>query len=495
MEFLTNPLSFPITLVCILLLISTLWSKNKLIDWVSNNKRKSEVIFLCLLLLFAFLLRINGYTRYSAWTDELYSSCIAANPHLPWINVIRDPGQPPLYYFLLRIWFIVFGWSEASGRMLSVIIGTLGILTLYYFVKMMCGRKYAFFVTFLLAINTSHIFYSNEIRMYVFLMTLVPLVSQCFFLLLRKENLKNYLLYILLGALTVNTHYYGILFICANFTIYIYTNRARLFTRPVLFFLIANITIAISFMPFFLFTALSHAWQDNNFNSWISKPDKESWIIFIFVLIALCFYIIIKRYFKAVKNISKYNHSLIDYVIYVCSFIFIAAFIISLERPILQMRYLTIILPLLFSIFPILIFNNVIKYKKLNIIFPFFMFTIFAYNFRLFVDDSFNIHKEVQAYITADINTHPQKKVSVLYNTYGGKYLALFYNFPKIELYSPTTMSNIVYVNVLSTDTFLHSNRNKSMLTLLVTELQKNNNSLKIKTTLDGEYIYKIYLK
>ncbi|MCL2776092.1 MAG: glycosyltransferase family 39 protein [Oscillospiraceae bacterium] len=500
MEFLTNPLSFPITLICILLLVSMFWYKNKLVDWAYAHKRESEIILVFLLLLFAFLLRINGYTRFSAGGDELYSSCSGANPHLPWINIMNDPGQPPLYYLLLRIWFLIFGWTETTGRMLSVITGTLGILTLYGFVKMMSGRKYAFFAAFLLAINLSHIYYSNEIRMYILLMTIIPLAAQVFFLLLRKGNLKHYLLYILLGVLTVNMHYYGILFICANFLIYILYNYKKIFTKTAAGFLLANIAIAISFLPFFFYTALPAAWRDKGFNSLIPKPDEELWMVFIFAVAACVLYPVIKRQIKAVKS-----HSLIEYAIYACSFIFILIMLISLKRPILRVRYLCILLPLLCSIFPVLIFNKVDIGKAGSIIKYTLILFLPYYVYNLTFGGNYNFaYKELYQYMAADISTNSLKKHSELipflnpkgavffldiYNkellSYNNTNTSSFYNTPKAEFFPLNDGTEVLYI-------YSRNYKEKLIYNALSNVKDK---TLKIQTPLDKEYIYKIYLK
>jgi hypothetical protein len=66
-------------------------------------------VLLLLVVLFGFVLRINGYTRHSGWSDELYSATRAGNPNLPFIQTFSDPGNPPALYLF---WHIRSVWES-----------------------------------------------------------------------------------------------------------------------------------------------------------------------------------------------------------------------------------------------------------------------------------------------------------------------------------------------------------------------------------------------
>jgi hypothetical protein len=480
--FLINPFSFAATLAFILMIIALLWTP-AFSNSEETNDKLLEIIMLLVLLTFAFLLRINGATRHSSWTDEFYSSCVAANPDLPLLNAFKDPGNPPFFYLLLRFWHELFGWSEASGRMLCVIIGTFGIVSIYIFVRAICGTKNAFLAALLLAINPSHIGYSNEIRAYILQMTLVPLVSLFFFLMLQTGTRKNYILYVLAGSALVNTHYYGVLLIAFNGFYYLTLNRKYAFTRKAIVFYISNGVIALSLLPFFMITAFQKALINSGFNTWIGRPEKKASMVFIVLLLSCLLFSLIKRRSKTVQNILQQSGGLLEYAVYAGSFIFITAYLVSLKRPIFTWRYVSICLPLLVSIMPILVFN-VMHFGKLNglIRFVFVLVSMqFSYGFTLFVGGSNDVYKEAQEYISADIAAHPLTAAEL------NDRHPLYYGLAKIAPFSQGVQYDVVYINPIHKTEPL-------MMRVLADAGLDGSNVLKIRTT-NGKYIWKKYLR
>jgi 4-amino-4-deoxy-L-arabinose transferase-like glycosyltransferase len=486
--FLGSPVSFPVTLACLLLAIALLRTEIAT-QWAllkTRHKKRLEIIMLIALLGFAFLLRINGFIRHSSWSDELYSSTVAANPNLPLWNTFKDPGNPPFFYLLLRFWHEIFGWSEPSGRMLGVVIGTLGVVSLYFFVKSMCGVKCAFLAALLLSVNPTHIGFSNEIRAYILQMALVPLVSLFFFGLLRKTSCKNYVLYILAGIAIVNTHYYGVLLIMFNFIYYIGINRKRLFVKKTTVFFIANIIIALSLLPFFAVTAFRRALMDGGFNSWMSGPGKQEFLAFV-TLVLVCFlFAMIRRRSKAAKNISAQSGGLLDYAVYAVSFIFIAMFLASLKRPsILTWRYLSILLPLVISILPLAAFHITGCIRpaapiRVDSFLAAMMLMQFSYGFKLFGGGNYmDTGKEAQEYMLADIAAH-SLKVAELY-----EWDISYYGDEKIPAFAPGEDYDVVYIN--------STNEERAFGTLANAGLD-GSGVLKIRIT-GGIYVWKKYLQ
>jgi hypothetical protein len=482
--FLLNPISFSAAFAFMLISAALLWTEIKMkFSNIKKNGKRFEIIMLFALLVFAFLLRINGLTRHSSWIDELYSSTVAANPNLPLSNTFKDPGNPPLFFLLLRLWHEIFGWSESSGRMMCVVIGVLGIVSLYFFVKSTCGVKYAFLATLIMTINSTHIGYSNEIRAYILQITLVPLVSLFFFALLRKNSHKNYALYTFAGALIVNTHYFGVLLILFNFIYYLIINRKLLFVKKMIVFYISNIIIALSLLPFFVITTLQRVLTDSNFNTWISKPGKREILVFIVLLLVCFMFPMIKRLSKTAKNISSRSGGFLDYAIYAGSFIFISAFLVSLKRPILTWRYLSICLPLLISIMPLAVFNF-IHFGKFDTFIRFVLVLTlmnFSYSFKWFGGGSNDVYKEAQEYICADVAAHSLKAAEI--NDKDPSY----YSLVKVALFSHGENYDVVYINPLHKD-------EAGISQILTSAGLDGMNVLKTKTG-NGKYIWKKYLR
>ena len=94
-----------------------------------------ELIALALLLALALILRLYHYDSFSLWGDELYSVGVVGYPDGDFASVFKDPGNPPFYNFLLKLWLHCFGYTSGAARGLSVAIGTIGVLGIYLLLR------------------------------------------------------------------------------------------------------------------------------------------------------------------------------------------------------------------------------------------------------------------------------------------------------------------------------------------------------------------------
>ncbi len=117
----------------------------------------------------------------SLWYDEGFSVYLATMPlREATLWTARDLA-PPLYYYLLHFWQVVFGTSEAAVRSLSALVGTLTIPFMYLVGKMLFGRLAGFLAAVLVAASPLYIWYSQETRTYA-LLTFLGLVAAWFLL-------------------------------------------------------------------------------------------------------------------------------------------------------------------------------------------------------------------------------------------------------------------------------------------------------------------------
>jgi hypothetical protein len=482
--FFSNPFGFSLSWFFIVFILVMFWTDLCAAYGALTEKRRKilEMALLALMTAFAFALRVDGLTRFSSWLDELYSSA-TADPSLPFMNTFGDPGNPPLYFILLRFWFILFGWSETSGRFLSVIIGLFAILSLYAFVKTLCGRKHAMLSAFLLTISSSAIGYSNEMRAYILLIALASLCARRFIVLLGNQNTKNTVLYILGGALIVNTHYFGVLFIAADFLFYFMYHKRRTALKQALLFLSANIVIALSLVPYFAVTAFQKALTNPDFNSWILHPGRKDIFVACMLSAACMVYYFARRYARKRQLLTEEKILLFDYALFTGYAIYMLAFLISLKRPILTWRYLVICLPLIFAILPTLVGMNIHNRGILIVInvYSLIFMCNFAVSFRAFGGGLSDVYKEAQHYIEADIRAHEAYVPSEWNNR-----LPCFYGFQNIPPYEPHKGYTMLYMNPL------HKNERQMDLQLEQFGLDARN-MLKIKINRD-KYIYKKYI-
>jgi len=491
MLFTTRPYKFVLTwffIFCLLFLL-----KQKVIHIYDGLKKLTlgkEILLLIFLLLIAFTLRINGYVRYSAWFDELYSIFIVGNPALPFNATFNDPGNPPFYNILLRYWFSAFGWTEYNGRLFSVLIGTAAIIPFYIFLKRFAKRSVAFLAALYMAISGLLIGYSQEIRAYILLVFLVPIMANYFMVIIetQKFNFKHIIRYIIPAILLVNTHYYGSLLVFSNFLFFILysvTKKSFSWKNTVLFF-ICHLIIALSLSPYFIFTAFNQALLNSNFNAWIKKPSGSMIIIAAIIPVFMILYIYLRStMFK--KNASSPSYDLVDYLVFSLSTVFLIAFGVSmLYRPILSARYLIILYPFLIA-FLAVIFAQIlpgITSKYAYAVCAVFMFLWLVNGYETNRGGSSSVFRESLAFIAHEAAAHPER-TSLELSPYSYYRLEHFYGYNTVSPYSPGDNYDVLFFNPL--------HRSQKAMFATLNNLAINQNSvLKIRVN-ERVSIFKIY--
>ncbi|MCL2272777.1 MAG: glycosyltransferase family 39 protein [Treponema sp.] len=462
---------------------------------VLNKKNNLAVILLIFILAAGFILRWNGYVRHSGWTDEIYSATRAGNPAMPFLNTFTDPGNPPFYYILLRFWFKVFGWSEESGTILSVLLGTFSIFSIYLPVKLFFGRKAALCAALFTAFSGFSIGYSQEMRGYILLMTLAPLISLALFKFKDKPSIKNLVIYILLSIMTINTHHYGTLLIVANFLLFISYVLYQKQWKKGIAFTAGNAVAVLSAFPYFYYMLFI---RNHNFIHNDSKPGIEHFFVFFIIIIFAFIFIFCKN-----KMLDKYREKTIKndqyiffvYLLAVPALIFSLSFIFSFFRMMISFRYLwPVSAPFGFAVSAIIVtyINKINKWPYLTVL----LIYIFTVSFNGIMPDipgrGIEGYKEARAYIAEDSAANPGKNSVMLNNAPAN---AAYYGYPNLPAYSENPDADVLYI----LNDIFYINEND-----MYNELQKNNidcnNMLKIYFDIkyprgDGNVVFKIYLK
>jgi mannosyltransferase len=399
---------------------------------------------LFIIIVIALILRIYHLDYQSMWIDELWSYN-AANPNNTFFEIYEivkaDGPHPPLYYYLLKITFHLFGYSSVSLRLLSVIFGTIGVYGIYLLGKISYNEKLGFVAALLLAINPFHIEYSQEGRMYALLATAT--IFSFYFLIkfLKQQTTKHFIFYLIFSVMMIYTHLYGLFSLVAQYIIFFVFLISNNNTKkiPLLIKTITGgILLTLTYIPVFDFLIKNKDRKDN----WIGAPEKdflyqtinsffgENDLLTIVILLLIVF--VLYHTFKSKINIhlddlNKKNN--LNIIIYICCVwlvitISIPFYISIIKMPIIVNRYFINILPaliLLLSIGIIYIKNKVFKNSILTIL-------ITAALIQLFIVNQYynRIHKsqfrEVSKYIlinkNQNNNTDFVSDLSVYYDTY-----------------------------------------------------------------------------
>lgn len=170
-----------------------------------------------LLLSVAFFLRLISLDQ-SLWLDEATTARVVQQYHyLEIINKFSPYDfHPPLYYLFMKFWINIFGDSEMSLRMPSVIFSLLVGWVIFLIGKAIENEKTGFWAAILFLFNPLIIYYSQEARMYM-MATIFLTVGLYWFLKVKNSKLKikNLLLINLFFSLAFLTFYGSIFFIVA----------------------------------------------------------------------------------------------------------------------------------------------------------------------------------------------------------------------------------------------------------------------------------------
>jgi mannosyltransferase len=168
--------------------------------WTSPIRPPRAGALLLGVTLLAALLRFYDLARQSIWIDEAMTIAYAGvfegmNPGRLLVNL-----QGPFPSLVLFGWTRLFGHSEFALRSLMAVVGTATIPALYWALRPAVRSGPALLAAFLLAVSPFHIWYSQEVRNYIFLMLLVVL-SVGFFLRLPRGGRRTWVLYTAVNVL------------------------------------------------------------------------------------------------------------------------------------------------------------------------------------------------------------------------------------------------------------------------------------------------------
>ena len=130
-------------------------------------RRQQRFLLLIPVLLLAFGLRVWGIAERSIWWDEGIGVWAARLPMLEGIRWTATDSHPPLFYMLLRLWWLIAGEGEFVLRFPSAIAGFLTILLTYHLGRQLAGDRVGILAALVLTLSRFSIMWAQEIRMYI----------------------------------------------------------------------------------------------------------------------------------------------------------------------------------------------------------------------------------------------------------------------------------------------------------------------------------------
>jgi hypothetical protein len=183
---------------------------------------RPALLLLLFILICGAALRFISLPHEALEGDELFSRRIVLLSPSSEMSAIRtDLVHPPLYYLLLQATTKIWGVSAVGVRAFSLLCGIVSIgLIAFLGLTLPEGRYAGMLAAALLALNQTHIFYSQEARSYAWYALVVLLlllwVWRITDLNISPPSMRHWVIGTLLMIMLVYTHYVGAIYVgCA----------------------------------------------------------------------------------------------------------------------------------------------------------------------------------------------------------------------------------------------------------------------------------------
>jgi uncharacterized membrane protein len=315
-------------------------------------KNKNFYIYLFIVVLFGAILRFININYSSLWADELYSM-LSVYPGNSWYEILymQRTYQPPAYFMLLWQWTKVFGYTEFSARLLSVLGGIFAII-----LSALLGRKIkdnwlGLLLAVIVAFNPTQIQYSLEARFYIFTYC-VAVISLWLHWHLLINKPRNIILYLFLAGVNASLcyfHHFGLFFVFAlfvhDFFVFLKEKHRQYFIQKI----ITYIVTALLYTPWF-FWGLIKGMSTTQF--WLKEIDVWKYFSFSMGYPAILTILFSVFILFIIKDLIKKENKYYSLFIFIVLFVIVLPLLYSFIRiPILVDRYGMVMAPVIYLIF------------------------------------------------------------------------------------------------------------------------------------------------
>ena len=336
----------------------------------STNKvfNQLSIGLLCFSVLVGSILRFWNLDKESFWVDEIFSALAATSASIKEMLAIFVIGDvhPPLYYTLLMGWTRIFGSSDWALRSSSALVSIVAFFFMYYQTKKVFGRQVATLATLLLIFSTASIAYAQELRVYSLLLLFSVITTLLWLHVVYRFQsgivARDFVIYTVVAVITSYLHYFGFLLIGFQVGYLIVLGLLyRRYYKQVGLVVVGWLTL---FLPWFFYHLSSltrccggHFWVKRlpfmvfykefiAFVFFCGHPERFHYrrIFFISLIVLAALHIVRSRNKLNLTQVKARLNSLVP-LMYVMIVPCIVLFVVSYHTPLLEVRFLIILLP------------------------------------------------------------------------------------------------------------------------------------------------------
>jgi hypothetical protein len=171
--------------------------------------RRSHLLLLATLCL-AFALRVYDLGDRNIWWDEGLAAWAARLSPRQIVDWTAHDVHPPLYFWLLSLWWRVVGDGEFVLRFPSALAGTLGVAVIYGLGRALAGRAAGLLAALTLTVSIFAISWSQEMRMYIWAAALATGSLWAALRLWAGSGRRAWIAYVLVCAASLWTLYLNV---------------------------------------------------------------------------------------------------------------------------------------------------------------------------------------------------------------------------------------------------------------------------------------------
>ncbi|WP_440678980.1 hypothetical protein [Candidatus Pelagibacter sp. HIMB1611] len=394
---------------------------------------KNNFLILIILIL-AFFLRYYNFDKYGYWMDEYWGTFYLSNPELSFYelqNRVEDFGKfqfgmpeptPIYYYYLLNIFFEIFGYNPENGRIFSILFSFTSLIFFFFTFKLITTKFNSIISLVLISLNIFLIWEAQEARVQSLNLFFVSVNLYLFcFLYFKKLNFLISIFYILSNIVMLSVHPLTAPIILAN-SIFLITKRNESSVNILLQIFVSGII--------YIFLNFDYIFDRINVDEYIhhSKLSLSFFYSYHFktffgniyfgaLNLFLILVLILLLRFELIKNKNIFYLTILIITTY-----FSLLFISLVFQPVMHPRYKIYVVPMILAW--IIISMDYLEFKKKNIIIFFYVFLTIG-NYFIFYDDRHikkpNVNKPLKIILNSDI-----KKMYLINYVHGGHYKEYF---------------------------------------------------------------------
>lgn len=220
------------------------------LHFAMSSRMSKENRFLTVVVLAALALRLFRIGTQSLWIDEIFTINVS-NPHgdLNIWDYLKYNIHGPLHSFVVYLFHFV-SMNDGWLRVPSALAGAGAVFFLFRWVASWVNVRVARVAAVLLAIDPLHIYYSQEVRNYSFLLFFGLLATYYLHRLLTNDSRRNLCFYTLAITATVLCNFTGAFLYLTHALIFLVRRGgAPAFRRRVAQWAIVSVAIAILMSP------------------------------------------------------------------------------------------------------------------------------------------------------------------------------------------------------------------------------------------------------